>query len=93
MFFLAKAIANERSSAMSVYNITFSPTGGTKKAADLFVSSFCPKSVCIDLTDPCADFSAFSFHEEVSASYLSPPTVDWFLPSPYRDYRRCAETA
>lgn len=49
---------------MSVYNITFSPTGGTKKAADLFVNSFCPQSTCIDLTDPGADFSAFSFHEE-----------------------------
>lgn len=49
---------------MSIYNIVFSPTGGTKKAADLFASSFCPESAGIDLADRSRDFSVFSFHSE-----------------------------
>ncbi len=49
---------------MSVYSIIFSPTGGTKKAADLFVNSFCPESICIDLCSQSTDFSLFSFHAE-----------------------------
>lgn len=56
---------------MSVYNITFSPTGGTKKAADLFVNSFCPKSVCIDLTNPCTDFAP----ENVLSGLLTLPLL------------------
>ena len=49
---------------MSVYNIVFSPTGGTKKVSDLFTKSFCSESTQIDLSDRNKDFSAFSFHEE-----------------------------
>lgn len=49
---------------MSVYNITFSPTGGTQKAADLFLKSFCPENTYIDLTSSETDFSKFSFSEK-----------------------------
>lgn len=49
---------------MSVYNIVFSPTGGTKKVADLFAGSFCPESTCIDLTERSKDFSALFFQPE-----------------------------
>ena len=49
---------------MSVYQIVFSPTGGTKKAADIFVKSFCPQSTLIDLTDRSQDYSMYSFHAE-----------------------------
>lgn len=49
---------------MSIYSIVFSLTGGTKKAADLFASSFCPESAGIDLADRSRDFSVFSFHTE-----------------------------
>ncbi len=49
---------------MAVYHIIFSPTGGTKKVADLFSRSFCTQSTYIDLTDPGRDFSALSFQEE-----------------------------
>lgn len=49
---------------MTVYDIIFSPTGGTKKVSDLFTKAFCGQSSPIDLTDQRKDFSAFSFHEE-----------------------------
>lgn len=49
---------------MAVYHIAFSPTGGTKKAADLFAEAFDPESTYIDLSDRSADFSAWSFQEE-----------------------------
>lgn len=46
---------------MSVYNILFSPTGGTKKVADLFTEAFCAESTCVDLTDRNGDYASFSF--------------------------------
>lgn len=49
---------------MAVYQIVFSPTGGAKKVSDLFTTSFCSKSVYIDLTDRSSDFSLCSFHPE-----------------------------
>jgi len=49
---------------MSVYHIVFSPTGGTKKVSDLFVSSFHAESTLIDLSDRNLDFSSFSFSSE-----------------------------
>lgn len=49
---------------MPVYNIVFSPTGGTKKIADLFATSFYPGTNYIDLTDYNKDFSFFSFCAE-----------------------------
>ena len=42
---------------MSVYSIIFSPTGGTKKVADLFVNAFAGEYTEIDLTDAFRDFS------------------------------------
>ncbi len=49
---------------MSVYNIVFSPTGGTKRVADIFSKSFCLENTHIDLTDRSKDFSSFLFHSE-----------------------------
>lgn len=49
---------------MSVYHLIFSPTGGTKRVAELFTKSFCSQSTCIDLCSRSENFSAFSFHEE-----------------------------
>ena len=46
---------------MAVYTIVFSPTGGTKKAADLFAEAFCKDYVTIDLTERGRDFSKDSF--------------------------------
>ena len=49
---------------MSVYDITFSPTGGTKRVSDLFTDAFCGQGSHIDLTDHGMDFSALSFRQE-----------------------------
>ena len=49
---------------MSVYDIVFSPTGGTKKVTDLFADAFCGQSTHIDLSDHSRDFSALSFNKE-----------------------------
>lgn len=49
---------------MKVYEMIFSPTGGTKKAAGLFMDSFCRERTYIDLTNRKADFSSFSFDRE-----------------------------
>ena len=49
---------------MSVYEITFSPTGGTKKVSDIFTKSFSPESTYIDLSSQKKDFSAYSFGPE-----------------------------
>lgn len=46
---------------MPVYNITFSPTGGTRKAADIFAKAFHSESIFIDLTDITYDFSNLCF--------------------------------
>lgn len=46
---------------MSVYQIVFSPTGGTKKAADIFTKAFGPSYQIIDLSDRENDFSAVHF--------------------------------
>lgn len=49
---------------MSIYSITFSPTGGTQKVSSLFMQSFSDTYTAIDLTDPAGDFSAYKFNEE-----------------------------
>ena len=49
---------------MSVYDIVFSPTGGTKRVSDLFTEAFCGQSTHIDLSDLSRDFSALSFDKE-----------------------------
>lgn len=49
---------------MAVYTIEFSPTGGTKKVADLFVKTFCKEYSVIDLTDRDRDFTRDSFRPE-----------------------------
>lgn len=49
---------------MSVYKITFSPTGGTQKVSDLFTEAFGTESTYIDLTSHNTDFSAYSFGAE-----------------------------
>ena len=49
---------------MSVYDIVFSPTGGTQKVSDLFTESFCAESTHIDLSDREQDFAGFSFQKE-----------------------------
>ncbi len=49
---------------MSVYEIVFSPVGGTKKVSDIFTKSFCTDSNYIDLTERKTDFKEFQFSED-----------------------------
>jgi len=42
---------------MKFYEITFSPTGGTKKAADILSHSLSEEILEVDLCDRNADFS------------------------------------
>ena len=49
---------------MSIYNIIFSPTGGTEKVARPFVQAFGQAAQTIDLTDFAADFSQISLEKE-----------------------------
>lgn len=65
---------------MSVYEITFSPTGGTKKVSDLFTKSFSGKSLWIDLTNPQQDFSTFSFTSE-DLSIVAVPSYGGRVPA------------
>lgn len=49
---------------MKLYEIIFSPVGGTKKAADIVTERLGPDSTLIDLTNRSLDFTSFSFEEE-----------------------------
>ena len=46
---------------MSVYSITFSPTGGTKKVADFFTNAFSETNENIDLMKYGVDYKGYSF--------------------------------
>lgn len=48
---------------MSLYKIVFSPTGGTKKTADLITSDFGEEIKSIDLMDRNGDYSSYRFKE------------------------------
>lgn len=49
---------------MKLYEITFSPTGGTQKAADLLTKGLKGDPIAVDLTDSGADFSSAALTEE-----------------------------
>ncbi len=49
---------------MAVYEMVFSPTGGTKKVSDIFTGAFCKESTFIDLSRRDVDFSKCVFSEE-----------------------------
>lgn len=49
---------------MSVYEIHFSPTGGTKKVSDIFTKAFASESAYLDLTKREDDFSTYAFQKE-----------------------------
>ncbi|MGM9521265.1 MAG: 4Fe-4S binding protein [Oscillospiraceae bacterium] len=49
---------------MKYYEIVFSPTGGTKRCADILVSKLSPENTVIDLTGTRTDFSAIELSDE-----------------------------
>ena len=70
---------------MSFYEICFSPTGGTKKAADILAKKL-EKDLgadikTVDLTDSTRDFSAVSLEKE-DAAILAVPSYGGRVPAP-----------
>lgn len=49
---------------MGVYEIIFSPTGGTQKISEMFAEAFLGEKTVCDLTDRTADFGAFDLNAE-----------------------------
>lgn len=49
---------------MKLYEVIFSPTGGTQKVADLLTKALGGEYTAVDLTDSGADFSAVAFTPE-----------------------------
>ncbi len=66
---------------MELYKITFSPTGGTQKAADLLVENWDMQPISVDLTDPNAHFSDYSLTAE-EVAVISVPSYDGRVPAP-----------
>ena len=49
---------------MKLFKIYFSPTGGTKKVADLISGQFDYERIEVDLSNSMEDFSKFTFSKE-----------------------------
>lgn len=49
---------------MKIYEITFSPTGGTKKVADMLTSEWSSEIFPVDLTDSKTDLGSLAFTPE-----------------------------
>ncbi len=49
---------------MNFFEITFSPTGGTKKAADILTHALAEQVLEVDLCDRTADFSGFALNSD-----------------------------
>ena len=65
---------------MKLYNILFSPTGGTKKVADCLISALEGDVITVDLTDSKQDFHAVSLTNEDSA-VISVPSYGGRVPA------------
>lgn len=66
---------------MKVYEITFSPTGGTKKVADVVAETLSQEVEFIDLTDRNKDFSAL-FLQESDLAVIAVPSYGGRVPAP-----------
>ncbi len=67
--------------SMRVYEMIFSPTGGTKKASGFFAESFCRERSRIDLTERDVDYSAVSFNKG-DVCIVSVPSYGGRVPAP-----------
>ena len=66
---------------MSMYMITFSPTGGTKKVAEVLADRLFSEYKCIDLTDSSLDFSSYSFTAD-DVCLIAAPVFGGRIPEP-----------
>ena len=65
---------------MKLYDIVFSPTGGTKKAADCLVGALEGEATTVDLTDSKRDFTAVSLAKE-DVAVISVPSYGGRVPA------------
>lgn len=66
---------------MKFYEICFSPTGGTEKAANMLVKEFAKEIQSVDLTDSRVDFSDISL-EENDIAVIAVPSYGGRVPRP-----------
>lgn len=66
---------------MKLYEICFSPTGGTKKAADILAKQLAEEIHSVDLTDSRADFSDISLNKDDTA-VIAVPSYGGRVPGP-----------
>lgn len=66
---------------MKLYNIFFSPTGGTRKVADALCEGFSLPVHAVDLCDRTLDFSALSFTPQ-DVCVISVPSFGGRVPAP-----------
>lgn len=66
---------------MACYEIIFSPTGGTQRAADLLAGALGGAFAAVDLTDSAADFSAVALAPE-DVAVIAVPSYGGRVPGP-----------
>ncbi len=66
---------------MKLYNITFSPTGGTQKAADVLTEALGGGTAAVDLTDYAADFASVVLTPE-DVAVIAIPSYGGRVPAP-----------
>jgi ferredoxin/methylmalonyl-CoA mutase cobalamin-binding subunit len=66
---------------MKLYEITFSPTGGTRKVADLLTAALGGEAVSVDLMDSRADFAAVKLTPE-DVAVIAVPSYGGRVPAP-----------
>lgn len=69
---------------MSVFEIVFSPTGGTRKVSGLVAGALDKNTVTVDLTDNGLDFSAVSMTED-DVAVISVPAYAGRIPAVVAD--------
>ena len=69
---------------MSVFEIVFSPTGGTEKVSCLVAGALDKNTVTVDLTDSGLDFSAVSMTED-DVAVISVPAYAGRIPAVVAD--------
>lgn len=65
---------------MNIYEMTFSPTGGTKKIADFLAAELNREIRCIDLSNSNEDFHQFSLTNEDTVIVAVPSYSGRVLP-------------
>ena len=66
---------------MNFYSITFSPTGGTQRVADILFHTLAASVEAVDLTDRSRDFSSLSFSSS-DVCLVSVPSYGGRVPQP-----------